>query len=225
MAEFLDTALHSFDTAIFSFFGSLQCDFLNPIADFITMFGTGIAFAIYAVIAILLIVYKKTRRYGVALAFALAIGGLITNIILKPWIARPRPYVGLMGTDFWDLYRDFYTFVGSPLESDMSFPSGHTTVAFEVAVSTTFVAAEKKNRIRFFLIPFAVLIALSRIYLMVHYPTDVIAGFVVGTLAGALAFLIMKAILDGTTIFDRRGKKRRNVKGDVIEVARIKIKK
>lgn len=190
MAEFLDTTLYGFDTAIFSFFGSIQNAFLNLFADFITFFGSSDASMIYAVIAIVLLFKRRTRPYGISLIFAMLLGGLFTNVLLKPSIARPRPYIGLMDTSFWTEFEVFYKYAGSVIESEFSFPSGHTTLATDVAVALSLTGRKRGNKWMYLFLVVALLVALSRIYLMVHYPTDVLGGFISGGLAGFLAFLI-----------------------------------
>lgn len=194
MTEFLNTYFYGFDTKVYEIVCSLQCSFLNIIAEIFANLGNFRAFLVYAVIALVLCCFKKTRKYGISLAFALAIGSLVTNIILKPWIARPRPYFGLKDTPFWDTYEAFYTYAGSHIESDLSFPSGHTTVAFETSVSVFSTARSDGHKWGYILLLFAIIMGISRIYLCVHYPTDVIAGFLVGTLAGIAGFLISRKI-------------------------------
>ena len=190
MAEFLDTTFYGFDTAIFSFFGSIQSEFLNSFADFVTFFGSSDASILYAVMAIILLFKRKTRPYGISLIFAMLLGGLFTNVLLKPSIARPRPYIGLMDTSFWSEFEVFYKYAGSVIESEFSFPSGHTTLATDVAVALSLTGRKRGNKWMYLFLVVALLVALSRIYLMVHYPTDVLGGFISGGLAGFLAFLI-----------------------------------
>ena len=194
MTDFLNTYFYGFDTRVYELVCGVQNEFLNVVANIFANFGNIRAFLVYVVIALVLCCFKKTRKYGISLAFALAIGSLITNMILKPWIARPRPYVGLKDTPFWNTYEAFYTYAGSHLEGDKSFPSGHTTVAFESSVSLFSTARSDGHKWAYILLVLAVIMGLSRIYLCVHYPTDVIAGFLVGTLAGVGVFLISRQI-------------------------------
>lgn len=180
---------HDFDYAVFTLFGNIQSSIMNYVARFFTLFGEPEFFIpVFAFIAFCMF-SKKLRKTGFSLLFAIIIGTLVTNIIVKPWMARPRPYVGLSADE---AYMAWYTFAGAFTESDFSFPSGHTTGAFEIALPL-FLTLNKKYSWIFPLV--AVFTGFSRIYLMVHYPTDVIGGFIVGTCAGILGWLIGKAIM------------------------------
>ena len=93
------------------------------------------------------------------------------------------------------VFMAWYNFAGAHIESDKSFPSGHTTAAFEIGVAM-FLVLKKKFSWIFPVI--SVLVGLSRIYLMVHYVTDVLGGVLVGTFAGIMGFVIMNAIMKKT---------------------------
>ena len=131
-----------------------------------------------------------------AVLFSMAIGTILTNLWLKPMILRVRPYNTLQMTDFWAQFKNWYAASGSLSESDYSFPSGHTTSAFETAVTLLLcLISDKKGKFAWIPPIIAVGTACSRIYLMVHYPTDVVAGAIVGTVAGIIGFLITKLAL------------------------------
>ena len=156
---------------------------MTPFFNFISFLGLGGIFLI--LLSISLIVYKPTRRYGTAMLLGLSISFLITNCCVKPFVARPRPYIDQSS----DYYKMWLT-VGQATESDKSFPSGHTTAAAGSMVGL-FLATRRK-RISWLVFLFPVLMALSRIYLVVHYPTDVIGGIIVGLIGGTAGYLIMK---------------------------------
>ena len=184
----------SFDMSVFTFFGEqIQNTFMNVIAEFITFFG-GSEFVIpMAVAGAVMILFKKTRKFGMAVLFAVLIGTLFTNLIFKPMFDRPRPYVYYAENP---LFMSWYEFAGAHIESDKSFPSGHTTAAFELGIAMFCVIKNKK--IAWVFPVFSALVGLSRIYLMVHYVTDVLGGVVIGTFAGIMGYLIMKAIIEKT---------------------------
>lgn len=183
----------SFDMSVFTFFGEqIQGAFMNIVAECITFFGGSEFVTPMAVIGALLIPFKKTRKFGLAVLFAVLVGTLLTNLVMKPLFARPRPYVYYADNP---LFMSWYEFAGAHVESDKSFPSGHTTAAFELGIAM-FLVLNKKYSWVFPTI--SVLVGLSRIYLMVHYVTDVLGGVVVGTFAGIMGFVIMNAIIKKT---------------------------
>ena len=185
----------SFDMSVFTFFGEqIQSAAMNIVAEFITFFGGSEFVTPMAVVGALLIPFKKTRKFGMAVLFAVLVGTLLTNLVMKPLFARPRPYVYYADNP---LFMKWYEFAGAHIESDKSFPSGHTTAAFELGVSIFLVLRNKKFS---WIFPvFSVLVGLSRIYLMVHYVTDVLGGVLVGTFAGIMGFVIMNAIMKKTS--------------------------
>lgn len=184
----------SFDMSVFTFFGEqIQSAFMNVVAEFITFFG-GSEFVIpMAVAGAIMIPFKKTRKFGMAVLFAVLVGTLLTNLVMKPLFARPRPYIYYADNP---VFMSWHEFAGGHLESEKSFPSGHTTAAFELGVSIFLVMKNKK--IAWIFPVFSALVGLSRIYLMVHYVTDVIGGVFVGVFAGIMGYLIMKAIIEKT---------------------------
>ena len=162
---------------------NLSCAFLDTVLPFITRFADhGIG---WIVVAVVLLLFKKTRKTGLMVGAALIIGLVIGNMTLKPLIARVRPY-DLPGKE---LIRD--ALLVAPL-SDFSFPSGHTLASFEAA--TVLMIRDKKLGIPALILAF--IIAFSRLYLYVHYFTDVVAGLLLGVLFGALGYLIVKKCFD-----------------------------
>lgn len=157
---------------------------LTPFMELISLMGKGGIFLIC--LSLFLIFFKKTRRFGTAMLLGLAIGALCTNLFLKVVIARPRPYA-----DTGSIFYQLWSMMGQHLESDKSFPSGHTTSAF-AAMVPLFLLGSK--RVSWLALVFAFLMGLSRIYLVVHYPSDVLGGLIVGTVAGILAVLIAKKL-------------------------------
>lgn len=144
---------------------NLSCAFGDFLMPLITLFGEGGIF--WIALTLVLLARPKTRRLGINLAFCLALEALVCNVMIKPLVGRIRPY---------DLKPGIEALVRQP--HDFSFPSGHTGASFAMAGGFIF------SRSRYWLpvTILASLIALSRIYLYVHYPTDVIAGILLGLL-------------------------------------------
>ena len=116
---------------------------------------------------------KKYRRQGVILLVGLAAGVLVGNVCLKNLIARPRP-----------CWRDDSVFMLISVPTDYSFPSGHTLAS---AIGAT-VLTKTDRRFGWAAIPVALIIAFSRLYLFVHFPSDILAGAVLGVIIGEAAY-------------------------------------
>jgi membrane-associated phospholipid phosphatase len=127
------------------------------------------------------------RRTGAVLAAALCIDLILCNGILKNLVARVRPF---------DVNTAVQLLVKAP--RDFSFPSGHTAASF-TAVMALYLTGEKKLFLPALVL--AVLIAFSRLYLYVHYPTDVLGGVFVGLLCGYLGWQLVQWV---TQLMDRR---------------------
>ncbi len=165
------SAIINADFAILNFiYDNLRCAFLDAVMPLVTMLGeSGIFFII---IAIGLLLFKKTRNTGFMLAISLIIGLVVCNLTLKPFVARPRPYT----------FRTDVVMLVDRL-SDYSFPSGHTVAAFECAT----VFFKRKRYLGLAFLALAIIIAFSRLYLYVHFPTDVLVGAIIGVLSGIIA--------------------------------------
>ena len=177
---FLDSLAVSFDLPILDWIqANLRSDIMDVVMPIITMFGDEGIF--WIVCAILLMFTKKHFKTGLGMGFAMMIGLLICNVTLKPLIGRIRPY------DFQLQYlnTEIQLLIGAM--HDFSFPSGHTIASFEAC--TVLMLNSKKLGIPATIL--AILIAFSRLYLYVHYPTDVlfsvVAGIIFGFIGNALA--------------------------------------
>ena len=151
-------AVTSWDLSVLNFISeNIRCPFLDTFFSLVTKLGDGGVF--WIAVTFFLLIIPKQRKTGLMMAFAMILGLIIGNGILKNAVARIRPY-DLVEAEIIIKHL-----------SDFSFPSGHTLVCFEAASVLTAVVI-------------AVLVAFSRLYLFVHYPTDVIAGAVLGILFG-----------------------------------------
>ncbi len=186
MAAWLDTACHGFDYAILSAIHAFALA-AGDVMTFLMRAITMLADHGYGMIALglILFAFKRTRKLGLAALFGIAVGALITNVTLKPLVYRARPYTH-------EEYRIMWEQVLALTESERSFPSGHTTSAM-AAMLGIFLAAENKKRFWPVLI-FPFLMGFTRLYFVVHYPTDVLGGLVAGA-AGALGGFLLVWLL------------------------------
>ena len=148
----------------------------TPIGDVVVPLITrlGDAGIIWIILMVLLLIIPKTRKTGVIMMAALLVDVLLCNVFIKNLVARTRPF---------DVNTAVQLLVAKP--RDYSFPSGHTAASF-ASVTALYLAGEKKLwKIALVL---AVLIAFSRLYLYVHYPTDVLGGIITGAIAGYIGY-------------------------------------
>lgn len=153
---------------------------LNPVFIGITHLGDGGVF--WIVLSLVLCFFKKTRKAGIFGLCALLMSVLINNVCLKNIIARIRPYEIIAGLEC--LVKK---------ATDYSFPSGHTGASF-AAASVFLKELPKKFSIPALIV--AILISFSRLYIGIHYPTDVIAGAIIGFAIGMLVCLIGNLIIE-----------------------------
>ena len=166
----MDQSVTLFIRHLYEFGGDPMTKFM----ELVSLFGKHGMFLI--ALSLVLAFFKKTRRFGTAMCAGLFLGALLVNVYLKDAIARPRPYT-------LDFYRQLWMTVGQNVESDFCFPSGHTNAAFAAMVPVFILG---KKRWSWLALVFAVLMGISRIYLVVHFPSDVLAGMITGTITGMI---------------------------------------
>lgn len=182
----------NFDLPILDWIAAnLWCPFLDAVMPVITLLGDAGIF--WIAIAVVLLFSPKTRKIGLGMGAALVIGLLLCNVTLKPLIGRIRPY------DYQLEHFGVTIKLLIEAQHDFSFPSGHTIASFEAA--TVLLIHSKKAGIPAMIL--ACLIAFSRLYLYVHYPTDVIASIILGIGIGILGnWLVQK----GFSLYENRRK-------------------
>ena len=181
---FFDGCAVNFDLPILYWIQeNLRSGFCDFFWSTITHFGDGGIFWIGW--AALLLLFPKHRKTGLAMGIALVLGVLVCNLFLKIQVARPRPF-NFPGS----LYGPEVLLIGE--NSDMSFPSGHTIASFEAAVAL--ILLNKKMGIPAMIL--AVFVSLSRLYLFVHYPTDVIASVILGSAFAFFGVWVVKKFYD-----------------------------
>ena len=142
----------------------IVCDWLTPIMKAITTLGNG--GIVWIVLCVVLLCFKKTRWIGVTAAISLALVGILNNEIIKPIVARPRPFV----------QEEIALLINAP--GGWSFPSGHTASSF--APATAVFLKNKKIGIPALIL--AALMGFTRLYFTVHFPSDVFVGMLEGIL-------------------------------------------
>lgn len=180
----------NFDFSVFQWIQEhVWCAFLDAVMPIITVLGEG--GWVWIVIAVLFLFMPKYRKAGVTMAFALILMLILNDGILKNVFARPRPF---NFEPFEALYAVFPQGAdGKPellvgLPSSFSFPSGHTSSSFAAAFA---ILLNKKWKAGVPALLLAALIGFSRNYLMVHYPTDVLFGALMGVLYAVLAYFLI----------------------------------
>ncbi len=156
----------------------LRNPILTPIMKVITTLGN--SGLIWILLTLLLLAVPRTRRVGYMLTVALLGTLIVNNIILKNLVARTRPYEVIEGLTY---------LVRKP--SDLSFPSGHAGCSFSAAC-IMFRRLPKKYGIP--ALALAILISLSRLYVGVHYPSDVLFGVISGIVISFAAEAIVEKI-------------------------------
>ncbi len=202
MAQWIDAVFANLDLALFTFMHDLAVaagesagaeitSWLTHFMKFISFFAHD-GLCMFA-LGVLLMLPRRTRKLGVCVFIAVCCGGVITNLTLKPLVGRMRPYANF--DHLAETVHSWWVAVGEARKGEgvfTSFPSGHTTSA--TAAMVGLFLASKKKRYTFPVLFFPLLMGASRIYLMVHYTSDVLAGLIAGTLGGVAAYFITKLI-------------------------------
>lgn len=156
----------------------LHNSLLDAVMVFLSLLGdNGL---IWLAISIVMLFFKKTRRCGLTIMGAMALSFLLGNLLIKNLVARPRPCTV-----------DTSVALLIPIPGEYSFPSGHTLHGF--AAATVIFLHFKKAGIAALVLAGA--IAFSRMYLFVHYPTDILGGILLGVLDAVIVFVIVKKAL------------------------------
>lgn len=170
--------LNPFDAAVMDF---VQKFFHNPVTDAVFPILTylGEYGVIWIFISLVLLFSKKYRKFGFLALMALLLSFLVGEVLIKNIIGRSRP---------WMDFPDYVLMIPGP--SSYSFPSGHSSSSFTAA--TVFFYMNKKFGICALIL--AALIAFSRVFLFVHYPSDILAGALLGVFFGVVTVQVYKMI-------------------------------
>ena len=194
MAEFfLQEFIVNIDVAIYQFVDSIMNPVLNVIMTFITHLGDtpGI---IWFILGLGLLIPRKTRKLGNLLFAGLALASVINNLSLNEIIERPRPYN--LDPEVWKNAGYEYIWPNLIKKSDSwSFPSGHTSTSIGAGFALLLGCRKKELGIGIPAFIISLLIGFSRIYVHVHYPTDVIVGALIGLLSGLAMYLVFTKLV------------------------------
>ena len=157
---------------------NIRCALLDPVMKAASWVGD--VGMIWIAAAVIMLIFKKTRRSGFDLALCLAIAAIICNLAFKNIVQRPRPFLTVSELEL----------IVAPLSS-FSFPSGHACSSF---ASATAIALGQRKYGGWAFLP-ATLIAFSRVYVGVHYPSDVLTGAVLGFLMSLLVYWLSHRLL------------------------------
>lgn len=166
---------------------NLRFNWLNPIFKFITFLGDLGWF--WLLLTLIFLIVRKSRRTGMIMFASAGINIFLVNVILKNAFARTRPYI---------IFESLISLVGE--ESDFSFPSGHSAISFSVA-TVILLCLPKKFGIPAIVLAF--LISVSRLYVGVHYPTDVICGILIGIFCAFVAKFVMEKLENKFPIIEK----------------------
>ncbi|MGE4486065.1 MAG: phosphatase PAP2 family protein [Oscillospiraceae bacterium] len=176
--------LQSADESIMLFIQeNIRCDFLNPVMKFFSFIGN--AGILWIAIGIILLLLRGYRVTGFDMLLALAVCAAINNLVIKEFIMRSRPYETIQGL----------TTIIAPLSS-WSFPSGHAASSFASAYA---LGKSRGGKWWLYYIP-AALIAISRVYVGVHYLSDIVGGAIVGTAVSMCVYYLRNRYLS----FDKK---------------------
>ncbi len=154
----------------------IRTEFLDPVVVFISSLGNAGWFWLLLLAALML--FPRYRKVGISGFAAVLIGFIITNVCIKNVVARIRPYEVIEGLEMLGVK-----------PSDFSFPSGHSTCSAAASLVLFFMLPKRAGVP---LLALGILICLSRLYVGVHYPTDVLAGALIGAAAAAVVLFRVK---------------------------------
>ena len=164
----------SWEFKVLEFLQGISFDFLDKIMIFVSgLCNNGY---IWIFLTLILLISKRYRKIGITCAIALIIMQISGNMIFKPLIDRPRPYE----------IRNIELLIPKPEGS--SFPSGHSFSSF--ATATAILMWNRKMGIGAYIL--AILVAFSRMYLYVHFPTDILGALILGIIDGVLSYYVVK---------------------------------
>ncbi len=164
----------------------LRSELMDKIMVTITHLGD--AGIMWIILTVVLLLIPKTRKVGFVLVLALVFDLILCNFIIKPFVARTRPY---------DINTAIELLIGRQV--DYSFPSGHTAAGI---TCTTVLYLTRQKWLWKLTLLLSLLIGFSRMYLYVHFPTDIIGGIIIGVVCGTFGYITARQIAKRRNIYD-----------------------
>ncbi|MBR2577413.1 MAG: phosphatase PAP2 family protein [Erysipelotrichaceae bacterium] len=188
MAAWLNTFFGDFDYAILEFFHKLMVNYgtvLEPVCKVLDIIGD-IPFLLIGWLGFILFLVKKDKKTGMMMCGSIIIGAILVTFVLKMIIYRARPYLSEVA-----VYKQWWDVLGLKADWDTSFPSGHSCAAMAGCLAYFACSDRRFPKALVFLYP--LIMGVSRICLVVHYPSDVLAGYLVGVISTLICvpFVIM----------------------------------
>ena len=190
---------------------ALNADWLTPVMNFITLFGEGGIF--WIALCLFLLIFKRTRRLGIFCAASLLLTFVCCNLILKPAVDRVRPWVtfqlvnamlappgdasfpsGHSANSMGAAWGLFMATMPARIRREDGSPAGRSYAATPcLGWNGEGVDPRRAHRFAAAAVVLAVLIGISRLYLGMHYPTDVICGLILGMICAAVVYKLIRA--------------------------------
>jgi len=183
IALWLNETFYEFDSSLLTFFHELEVSYgevLTPIAKVLDVIGD-LPFLLIGWLGFALFFILKDKKVGMMMCGTVIIGAFLTTILLKNIIYRPRPYLSDV-----EVYKTYWQIFNLELNPDTSFPSGHSCAAMGGVLA--FIYTSKKKGLASLALLYPLIMGASRIYLCVHYPSDVIFGYLTALVASLLCF-------------------------------------
>ena len=177
---------------VLKWFYDIHNAFLDAVMPIITKLGDAGIF--WIILTLVLLIIPKTRKIGFVSLVALVLDVTFCNIIIKPIVIRCRPGWLMFYGDAPDWIANMKMLVSFP--TDYSFPSGHTAASF---ASATAIFAVLENKYKWWgvgALILAAVIGISRLYVCVHWPTDVICGAILGVICGIIGWALGRPIYE-----------------------------
>ena len=179
--------IRTIDYSILSFFHNTALNYghiLNPLAKAFHYIGNPLT-CVPAIVCILLFIFTKRKRWLIVFV-AICCSSAISSLLIKQLVGRLRPF----NQEVISEYRDWWLTAGAIKETGKSFPSGHSASSMGFAISL-FITSKRKN-IAWLGFVYALLMAASRCYAVVHYPSDVMVGMIIGLIVGYLTIVLFR---------------------------------